>query len=189
LRNLNTKLLKEKGITLVVQGKFEKRVLDQLIWDIEIAFGWPVSLVPFTHDILPYFDAARKQYDANRLLDLVYREYSANSVKTIGLFQVDLFIPILTYIFGQAQHNGSTGIASLYRLRNQQYGIKGNERILYDRFRKVVIHELGHAFGLIHCHVPVCVMRPGTYVEDIDQKKSQFCNKCREQLESSLASI
>jgi len=65
----------------------------------------------------------------------------------------------------------------------------GNERLLRERFRKVVIHELGHAFGLIHCHVPICVMRPGTYVEDIDQKKHQFCNKCYAELEAALENI
>ena len=30
--------------------------------------------------------------------------------------------------------------------------------------------------GLIHCHVPTCVMRSSTYVEDIDQKSvSSLC--------------
>jgi len=180
--------LEEKRITLVVQGKFETSFLNRMAKDVGIAYGWPVSHVPLTHDIVPYFDAARKQYDANRLLQLVHAEYSSGSLKTIGLFQVDLFIPILTYIFGQAQYNGSTGIASVYRLRNEQYGMQGDEKLLYERFRKVVIHELGHAFGLIHCHVPICVMRPGTYVEDIDQKKHQFCKKCSAALEAALAS-
>jgi len=180
--------LEKKGITLVVQGKFETSFLDRIIKDIGITFGWPVSVMPLNHDILPYFDAARKQYDANRLLQLVHAEYSSDSLKTIGLFQVDLFIPILTYIFGQARYNGSTGIASVYRLRNEQYGMPANEKLLYERFRKVVIHELGHAFGLIHCHVPICVMRPGTYVEDIDQKKHLFCNKCSTELEAKLFS-
>ncbi|MFV0592409.1 MAG: archaemetzincin family Zn-dependent metalloprotease [Draconibacterium sp.] len=176
-------------ITLIVQGRFEKTFIDQIARDVETAFGRPVSAVHLTHDILPYFDAARKQYDANRLLQLVHTEYSVGSLKTIGLFQVDLFIPILTYIFGQAQYNGSTGIASVYRLRNEQYGMAGNEQLLHERIRKVVIHELGHTFGLVHCHIPICVMRPGTYVEDIDQKKHLFCNKCYAELEKSLAEV
>lgn len=178
--------METKRITLVFHGGFETSFLKRLAKDVETAFGWPVSTVPFIHDILPFFDAARKQYDANRLLNLVHAEYAAGASKTIGLFQVDLFIPILTYIFGQAQYKGSAGIASVYRLKNEQYGMKANEQLLYERFRKVVIHELGHTFGLIHCHVPVCVMRPGTYVEDIDQKKHIFCKKCSEELEVVL---
>ena len=33
-------------------------------------------------------------------------EYASDSSKTMGLFNIDLFIPILTYIFGQAILNG-----------------------------------------------------------------------------------
>ena len=100
----------------------------------------------------------------------------------MGLFRVDLYIPILTYIFGQAVLNGKAGIASLYRLRNELYGLM-NRTLLIDRFSKVVLHEMGHSFGLIHCHNPVCIMRSSTYVEDIDQKEGHFCRSCREQLE------
>ena len=103
-------------------------------------------------------------------------------MKTLGVFDVDLFIPILTYIFGQAYLNGRAGIASVYRLRNERYGMKKDEKLLVDRFRKEVIHELGHAFGLIHCHDQTCVMRSSTYVEDIDQKSNHLCNKCSAQI-------
>ena len=117
---------------------------------------------------------------------MVYDEHAETSLKTIGLFKVDLFIPILTYIFGQAQYKGEAGVASIYRLKNEQYGLPEDENLLYDRYRKVVVHELGHTFGLIHCHVPICVMRPGVYVEDIDQKKHLFCNKCKSELEAVI---
>ena len=181
--------MKTKGITLVSHGRFEKEFLDRLADDVRVVFGKPVSVEQFHHDIASYFDPARKQYDANRLLQLVHAEYAFDGIKTMGLFKVDLYIPILTYIFGQAQYKGNAGIASIFRLRNEQYGMPGNERLLYERFRKIIIHELGHTFGLIHCHVPICVMRPGTYVEDIDQKKYLFCNKCRNDLETVLESL
>jgi archaemetzincin len=172
---------------LVSHGRFEKDFLERMTNDVQVVFGKPVLLEQFHHDIASYFDPARKQYDANRLLQLVHSEYATEGIKTMGLFRVDLFIPILTYIFGQAQYEGNAGIASVFRLRNEQYGMQGNDQLLYERFRKVVIHELGHTFGLIHCHVPVCVMRPGTYVEDIDQKKHLFCNKCGAALEAVLS--
>ena len=178
--------MKNKRIKLVSHGGFENSFLERIANDIKSAFGVPVTITPFDHDIVPYFDPARKQYDANLLLHLIHSEYAENSLKTIGLFKVDLFIPILTYIFGQAQYNGNSGIVSVYRLKNEQYGLTGNEVLLYERLRKVITHELGHTFGLIHCHVPNCVMRPGTYVEDIDQKKHFFCKKCQLELDSAL---
>ena len=178
--------LKRKGITLISRGQFEKDFIEQMALDIERVFGIQVNIAPFYHDIAACFDAARKQYDANQLLEMVHAEHAESSLKTIGLFKVDLFIPILTYIFGQAQYKGPVGITSVYRLRNEQYGLPQNEQLLYERFRKVIIHELGHTFGLIHCHVPICVMRPGAYVEDIDQKKHLFCNKCKKELEQVI---
>ena len=106
--------------------------------------------------------------------------------KTIGLLRVDLYIPILTYIFGQSVLNGSTGIVSLYRLRNELYGLEQDDRLLTERFRKVIIHELGHSLGLIHCLNPICIMRSSTYVEDLDQKKLEFCNKCTKELDDRI---
>ena len=111
----------------------------------------------------------------------------SDSLKTIGIFNVDLFVPILTFIFGQAFLGGHAGIASLYRLGNERYGIPKDSELTLDRFRKEVIHELGHTFGLIHCVNPACVMRSSTYVEDIDQKEAHLCSRCRAELEKSFS--
>jgi len=174
--------LKKKGISLVSYGQFEKDFLEKVAHDVEIEFGLPVHISVGYTDLSAFFDPSRRQYDANQLLKLLDSDSRLNALKTIGLFQVDLFIPILTFIFGQAIFNGKTGIASIYRLKNEQYGLSGDKSLLFERFVKVVIHELGHTFGLIHCHVPSCVMRSTTYVEDIDQKKPYFCKKCRSEL-------
>jgi archaemetzincin len=129
-------------------------------------------------DLSEMYDISRQQYDGNSLLSEVDAMHLPNSVKTIGLFNVDLFIPILTYIFGQARLGGETGIASLHRLNNVHYGMPLDEDLLAERFVKEVIHELGHTFGLMHCKVPGCVMQSSTYVEDIDQKSKNFCRQC-----------
>nr|MDA3954291.1 matrixin family metalloprotease [Bacteroidales bacterium] len=69
--------------------------------------------------------------------------------------------------------------------RNELYGLKQSKTILNERLRKVIIHEIGHMFGLIHCQNPVCVMRSSTYVEDLDQKSQNLCIKCRTKIETS----
>jgi archaemetzincin len=56
------------------------------------------------------------------------------------------------------------------------------DHVLLERLTKEVIHELGHTFGLIHCHIPACVMTSSTYVEDIDQKSEHLCSRCRMEL-------
>jgi archaemetzincin len=171
-------------IKLISFGYFEKGLLEKVVMDIEHEFKLPVKTKEGHLDLSLYYDPSRRQYDGYRLLKEIDSGFSKERDKTIGLFNVDLYIPILTYIFGQAYLNGKSGIASIYRLRNERYGIFKDEKILVSRFRKEVIHELGHTFGLIHCYDPVCVMRSSTYVEDIDQKNHTLCHKCREQLKN-----
>lgn len=171
-------------INLISFGYFEKELLEMIVNDVEREFLVPVKTKEGYLDLSDFYDAPRRQYDGNKLLKALELHYASNDYKTLGLFNVDLFIPILTYIFGQAFLNGNTGIASIYRLENERYGIKPDKQLFVSRFCKEVIHELGHTFGLIHCRNQSCVMRSSTYVEDIDQKSHHFCQKCREELDN-----
>jgi len=174
--------LERKSILLIAHGQFEDYFLESIAEDITEEYSCGVKVMESRADLSEFYDPTRRQYDGNKILKSLDSIEDSKVLKTVGLFRVDLFIPILTYIFGQAVFNGKTGIASIYRLKNEQYGIKIDDDLMLDRFRKVVIHELGHTFGLTHCYVPSCVMRISTYVEDLDQKKLQLCNNCREKL-------
>jgi archaemetzincin len=180
--------LDKKSILVITYGHFEKQCLEDIITDAELEFSLPVHVEENHSDLNEYYEPTRRQYDGNKLLKLVDSSSSPAFAKGIGLFRVDLFIPILTYVFGQAYFNGFAGIASLYRLKNEQYGMKKDNDLMLTRFRKVIIHELGHTFGLIHCYVPNCVMRSSTYVEDIDQKKHNLCPLCKAQIEKNMNS-
>ena len=174
--------MSEQRILLISYANFEKDFLEKIAEEVTREFLFPVSIEESHIDLNEFYDPMRRQYDGNRILMEIDLISSPQYIKKVGLFRIDLFIPILTYIFGQATLNGSSGIASLYRLRNEQYGMEKDENLLFDRFEKVIIHELGHTFGLIHCHNPTCVMRSSTYVEDIDQKNNKLCNACRSKI-------
>ena len=174
--------MKLEYITLISFGYFGKELLEMVVGDVEREFSLPVKIREGHLDISEFYDPIRGQYDGNRLIHEIDARFAFNTDKTLGLFNVDLFIPILTYIFGQAYLGGRSGIASIYRLSNERYGIKADEKIFIDRIRKEVIHELGHTFGLIHCRNSTCVMRSSTYVEDIDQKDAELCSQCKTSL-------
>jgi len=174
-----------KNITLISFGYFDQEILETIVPDLGREFSFPVRTRTGNLDLSGFYDPSRRQYNGTALLERINNEYASDSSKTLGLFNIDLFIPILTYIFGQAVLSGRTGIASIYRLSNDRYGIRTDGKIMLDRFRKEAIHELGHMFGLIHCSDPVCVMRSSTYVEDIDQKGHVLCQKCKNILISS----
>jgi archaemetzincin len=174
--------MNQQPITILSFGYFEKDFLEKIAEAVKREFLLSVNIKETHFDLSEFYDPGRRQYNGDNLLKAIDALFSPDSSKTMGLFSVDLFIPILTYIFGQAFLGGRTGIASLYRLSNERYGMEMDENLLLERFKKEVIHEFGHTFGLIHCHVPTCVMRASTYVEDIDQKDQNLCIKCREEI-------
>ena len=166
-------------ITLISFGYFDADFLRNVAEAVKKEFLLTVNIKEGHLDLSEFYDPTRRQYNGVKLIHEVENAFASDSSKIVGLFNVDLFIPILTYIFGQAFLNGRTGIASLYRFSNERYGMESDDRFILERFKKEIIHELGHTFGLIHCHIPTCVMRSSTYVEDIDQKSTNLCIKCR----------
>jgi len=170
-----------QNITLISFGYFGREILEKAAGSVGQEFNCLVGIKEGHIDLSEFYDSARRQYNGNNLLKQVDAVSLPDSYKTLGIFNVDLFIPILTFIFGQAFLGGRTGIASIYRLDNERYGMVGDNQILLNRLTKEIIHELGHTFGLIHCLNPSCVMRSSTYVEDIDQKTQNLCSKCKEE--------
>ncbi|MFN8239714.1 MAG: archaemetzincin family Zn-dependent metalloprotease [Bacteroidales bacterium] len=177
--------MKAGNIVLISFGYFEQELLEKLAGDVKEIFSLPVNLKDGMLDLSEFYDPARRQYNGTTLLKRIEEGFSLDDSRTLGLFSVDLFIPILTYIFGQAYLNGRSGIVSTYRLNNERYGMAKDDNLLMERMRKEIIHELGHMFGLIHCRESSCVMRSSTYVEEIDMKDYKLCRNCAGQLSAS----
>ncbi len=131
------------------------------------------------------YDASRGQYDSNMLLVQLLSDPSEDAMRILGVTSVDLFIPVLTYVFGEAQLGGPAAVVSTNRLRSEKYGLPPDPETLISRLEKEAVHELGHTFGLLHCQEPACVMHSSTYVEEIDPKEASFCATCLQTLRSS----
>jgi archaemetzincin len=125
------------------------------------------------------FDPNRVQFNSSLILRQLITAPPADAERILGVVDVDLFIPILTFVFGEAQLKGIGAVVSVHRLHNRFYGLPENREDTMDRLLKEAVHELGHTFGLIHCTEPGCVMNSSTYVENIDQKSAEFCPLCQ----------
>ncbi|HJW13802.1 MAG TPA: archaemetzincin family Zn-dependent metalloprotease [Thermoanaerobaculia bacterium] len=126
------------------------------------------------------FDSSRGQYRASLLLKALLSDpHEEPATRVLGVTGVDLFTPVLTYVFGEAQLGGRAAVVSSHRLRNEVYGLPPDERLLFERLHKESVHELGHTFGLLHCPNPACVMRASSYAEEIELKAARFCDGCR----------
>lgn len=128
------------------------------------------------------FDPSRVQYNSSLILRQLIMKPPLDAEKILGVLDVDLFIPILTFVFGEAQLKGIGAAVSTHRLHNRFYGLPENSEATTDRLLKEAIHELGHTFGLIHCSQPKCVMNSSTYVENIDQKPAELCPLCQKNI-------
>jgi archaemetzincin len=136
-------------------------------------------------DLNLFYSEERNQYHSTLLLSKILDLLPPDGMKIVGITHVDIFIPILTFLFGEAQLNGKGALISTYRLKNRFYGLPDDHSLLYSRTLKEITHELGHTFGLVHCPNYTCVMNSSTYVEDIDLKQEKFCQTCRQKLNSA----
>lgn len=149
---------------------------------ISAAFGYASRCVDLPLDLAAAFDPGRRQYNSSKILLQIIAAPPPDAARVLAVTEADLFIPILTFVFGEAQLDGLAAAVSLHRLNSKFYGLAEDRDTLTRRLVKESVHELGHTFGLLHCREPGCVMTTSTYVEDIDQKSGEMCGSCREQL-------
>ena len=146
---------------------------------VEKVFHIPVTFERRSLDYERAFDDSRGQYSSGMLLGQILENSNLTDSKRIAIVDADLFIPVLTFIFGEAQFEGSAAIVSTYRLSNEFYGLPDDQEKALQRLEKEIVHELGHTVGLYHCRQFECVMRSSTYVEEIDVKRAIPCQECQ----------
>jgi archaemetzincin len=163
--------------------------LTGLIAPLSNAFELPVFIEEAKYlDPAFAFDSYRNQFNSTFIITALLDRFPAHSGKIIGITAVDLFVPVLTYVFGEAQLDGRIAVLSTYRLREELYGLDPNPKLEQIRVLKEAIHELGHTFGLIHCRNPECVMHSSTSVEEIDVKGKNFCKECEQIMREAISS-
>lgn len=141
-------------------------------------FGCRTETLPLLPDVAFAYDVNRDQYHSTLILDKLAAVLPANYLKVIAVTEVDLFIPILTYVYGEAQLGGKTCIISSRRLREHLPAMDTEERF-HNRLAKEAVHELGHTFQLRHCKDPSCIMHYCRSIQDVDRKIDSLCRYCK----------
>lgn len=146
--------------------------------EIQNTFGYASESKSLLTDIEFALDPGRQQYHSTAILEKLETLAPDHAIKVIGLTTVDLFIPILTYVYGEAQLGGRACIVSTHRL-NETAATRPGKPPLGDRLVKEVVHELGHTFKLRHCPEQHCVMHYARSIDDVDRKSEVLCRHCR----------
>jgi archaemetzincin len=162
------------------EGDPERGMIDHVRLHLSRAFGVPVSRWDGAERPADTLDPRRRQHASGRMLRFLLDRGPGRGTKVVGITDQDLFIPILTFVFGEAQLGGGAAVVSTFRLRDPAPRL--DPRLVIERAAKECVHEMGHALGLVHCGTPGCAMSRSASVRDVDRKSGTLCDDCRARL-------
>jgi len=167
----------EHTIILSPIGEIHAPLFAKITRCVRDIFDFSTIITPLLSDISFAYDHNRSQYNSTSILDRLSPLLPGNAIKILAITDVDLFIPILTYVYGEAQLGGISAILSVQRLTAPIPSINPDTTI-EERVCKEAIHEIGHTFNLRHCKDPACIMHYCRGIEDVDRKTNQLCRYC-----------
>jgi archaemetzincin len=167
-----------KKLHLLPVGNVDAQLLEWLTQALYDKFRMQAEILLPALDPAFALHAERQQYHSSEILASMQRYVSEKTWRILGVTQLDLYIPILTFVFGEAQLGGKAAVVSYHRLRQEFYGLPRDTNVLAHRLLVESVHELGHTLELTHCHDYQCAMAPSHAVEWIDIKDSGFCEDC-----------
>ncbi|HLK32636.1 MAG TPA: archaemetzincin family Zn-dependent metalloprotease [Terriglobales bacterium] len=168
-----------KALDLLPIGNVDGQLVQELGAAMSSLFRVPTRILPQSLDPEFAFHRERLQYHSSEILARMQPVVNHNSWRVLGVAAVDLYIPILTFVFGEAQVGGPCAVVSSYRLRQEFYGLPPNLELLGARLLKESVHEIGHTLELTHCNDYGCVMAASHAVEWIDIKEPWLCSRCQ----------
>jgi archaemetzincin len=122
------------------------------------------------------YDSFRDQYHSTRILVILDELIQTVHVELmLGVTPLDLYVPSMNFVFGEARCPGRVAVISTVRLKPLH---ANNPNLFGNRVAKEAAHEIGHMLGLKHCSNPLCVMYFSERLADTDRKQEDFCVEC-----------
>ena len=179
----------EDRIYLLPMGSEDILLLEEIAAGVSDAFGLPVACLSSVPVPEAAYNEGRGQYYSTMVLRGLRTHLSADALRLLAITDMDIYVPRLNFVFGEAAVDGMVCIISTYRLHPEYYGKQPNRRLFVERSTKEAVHELGHTFGLRHCSDPHCIMFFSNDIEDTDRKSVEFCNEDAAQIRHKLATL
>jgi archaemetzincin len=173
---------KQGEIYILAINKVDSILLEKLRTNLEKIFGQKIRVRQISLDLEFAYNSERKQYYSSAILEKLRNTSSEAGERVLSLVDIDLYVPDLNFVFGEADIVEKLAVISTKRLRQEYYGLPKDEELLLDRTSKESVHELGHTYGLRHCPDKSCVMYFSNSLQDTDFKSSSFCENCKRKL-------
>jgi archaemetzincin len=170
-----------EALDLVQVGGKLDLAIDRLKDPISTRYPWfRIDIAPPLAEPADAYDSHRNQYHSTRILALLESHIeSLQTDKILGVTTLDLFVPGMNFVFGEARLPGKAGVVSTSRLKPPN---SSDQPLLEGRIVKEAVHEVGHMLGLNHCSRPACVMHFSERLTDTDLKSADPCESCQSQL-------
>ena len=167
-----------KKLQLLPVGTPDTRLLEWLRQSLADKFRVRAEILADTLDPTFAVHTERQQFHSSEIIAAVQPHINRDTWRLLAITERDLYIPILTFVFGEAQMGGPAAVVSYHRLMQEFYGLPADLDLLANRLLIESVHELGHTLHLTHCHEFRCAMAASHAVEWIDIKDSGFCEEC-----------
>jgi archaemetzincin len=178
----------ENTIVISPIGNFDSEITESVEKGIRRIFSFQATILPLLENAGFAFDSIRNQYHSTPILGKLESRAPSFALKVLAITDVDLFIPVLTHVYGEAQLGGRTCIVSTHRLKGPFLPVRINDTHI-QRIVKEAVHELGHTFSLRHCREHSCIMHYCRTELDVDRKSDQLCRYCKILLEDEIKKI
>ena len=171
--------MKTPRISILPLDEISGAILEHMGNGLQRTFMYPCHILPCV-DISSHASALLHEgkYNSTAILLYILKNVPAGSLKILAVTHRDLYSPIFSHLYGEAQLKGAAALMSLYRLQPEFYHSPADRELFLSRCRKQAIHEIGHTFGLVHCKDRNCVMYPSSNIDDTDVKSNCLCPLC-----------
>lgn len=166
-----------KKIYIMPIGRVSGPIISEIEEEINRTFKKRVEILEQASLPLDAYDRNRQQCCSTKILEKIGEMESDGMV--LGVIDVDLYVPGLNFVFGEADPVNGIAIISITRLKQEFYGEGRDHNLFLRRVVKEAVHEIGHLYGLSHCPDSSCVMYFSNSIKDTDEKGAEFCEVCR----------
>ena len=172
---------------IVPLGRIDEEFLSSIKGGLARVYGVNVRRLDGFPEPDYAYDAQRRQYSSAHILRQLVPRVPEDAISMLAITRRDLFIPMLSFVLGQAQLGAPAAVVSLARLDQEFYGLPPDRAVFIERSVKEAVHEVGHTIGLTHCANNRCPMSLSNNVLHVDIKGASLCSSCVVVLEEKIS--
>jgi archaemetzincin len=169
-------------IVVVPLGEVDFMLVNKLATNIGPVFGRSVDIIKGMKIPEESYNVIRNQYYASIILAKLERVKANARELILGVCEEDIYLPDEAAVLGFSDAVLGTATVSLYKIRQEFYGLPEDEMKVYGRLFKQAVHHLSLLFNISGCRNPKCINYYSQEMFDIDSKGEHFCDICKRQL-------